>query len=288
MADSKTAAILASVLAVCCGKPNPAPDAELDDGRLAFQTERPATVAACPASSTCEDGDEDGLVDAWEQEILERFRPLVRLHPRDRALRDPESVIAHVARVQKLDDSPLRVRLYVTILYTRDYGNCGFHKHPGDTERVVLELDELDDGSLILSRLYLAAHEFSILDHSRRLETDELNQVAYAEDEDGVLRWVVYSAKNKHASYVDDRFCERGALPCLEDDCANYDAGSLLLAPVVNAGEPDAPLVESLEDLGYPGEEAWVEQPFCGGLGRLDACPGSVRGKLTIDPFDSD
>ncbi|MCB9751059.1 MAG: hypothetical protein H6713_13805 [Myxococcales bacterium] len=57
-----------------------------------------------------------------------------------------------------------------------------------------------------------------------------------------------------------------------------------LLPASHNAGEQRSPRLTALDELGFPGEDAWADQPFCGGLGGR-TCASSVREKLLLDPF---
>ena len=59
-----------------------------------------------------------------------------------------------------------------------------------------------------------------------------------------------------------------------------------LLPPVINAGEPDAPRWTSLTAIGFAGEDAWLDQEFCGGQGTTGPCSSSVLSKLVEDPFE--
>ena len=56
------------------------------------------------------------------------------------------------------------------------------------------------------------------------------------------------------------------------------------LPPFVHAGEEATPIVDDLTDLGFDGDSAWADQPFCGGLGP-NGCSSPVREKLLVDPF---
>ena len=67
-------------------------------------------------------------------------------------------------------------------------------------------------------------------------------------------------------------------IPCFDEDCAPdgvrdpsaYDR----LPEFVNAGEEAAmPRVTDLDPLGFPGDDAWAMQDFCGGLGRTSCSP---------------
>jgi hypothetical protein len=42
--------------------------------------------------------------------------------------------------------------------------------------------------------------------------------------------------------------------------------------------------VSDLGPVGFPGDDAWADRRFCGGLGG-EECSSSVREKLVVDPF---
>ncbi|MCA9636040.1 MAG: hypothetical protein KC420_08425, partial [Myxococcales bacterium] len=93
----------------------------------------------------------------------------------------------------------------------------------------------------------------------------------------------------KHATYATIAICEGISLiPCFDEDCAPDgvdDPGAYDRLPeVVNAGEESSPRVSDLGVVGFPGDDAWKDQDFCGGLGP-GTCSSAVREKLLVDPF---
>jgi hypothetical protein len=267
----------------------------LEGHALVLRSELPRLVADCrrltATPAICDDQDADGLVDAWELLVLARLGPVVRLDAEEPLLSEPGFAVALVGRVAPAAE---RVRAFMALLYTRDYGSCGgVTAHHGDAERVVLELEPLADGSagdVRVRRAYTAAHEDRATQHNRSFEGGELAALVIEPDPaTREPRWIVYSSRAKHATYASPAICEsRSRLPCLREHCsrdeiaapARYD----LLFPVANAGEPDRPIVTDLGPCGFPGEDAWADRPFCGALGG-QACGGSVRSKLLQSPF---
>lgn len=248
----------------------------------------PALMGQCPPGQ-CFDGDVDGLDDAWEQLVLETFRPLVRVTDDEPLLADPDGVFAFVGRVRLVQASPFVAQVYLMLGYSKDYGNCGLTGHNGDSERVVVELEAVPlgaAGDVQVRRAYTAAHEGTVTDHGKVYTGPELDTVLdYGTDEEGRLRWRVRSSRSKHATYGNAQLCaDAFLLPCFAETCAADGAGEDLDAPVVNAGEDDERLVNDLGDLGFPGDFAWEDQDFCGGV-REGGCSSSVRSKLTVDPF---
>ena len=100
---------------------------------------------------------------------------------------------------------------------------------------------------------------------------------------------MVYPSADKHATYATIAICEGvSVVPCFDEDCApdgvNDPSKFDRLPPFVNAGEETAPLVSDLTAIGFPGDDAWADQDFCGGLGGA-TCSAPVRDKLLNDPF---
>ena len=103
-------------------------------------------------------------------------------------------------------------------------------------------------------------------------------------------RWVVFPSADKHATYATVEICEGiSPVPCLDEDCGPDDVADPALFDVLplsfNAGELAAPRLTDLTPAGFPGDDAWAEQDFCGGLGGT-GCSSSVRSKLLVDPFE--
>lgn len=260
------------------------------NGHLKLTTSTPHRLENCEPGDAvpCDDVDGDGLVDAWEALVLDRFRPALVFDEDEQLVTDPGAVVAHVGRVAPARH-PQRVTVFLTILYSRDYGTCGsLTSHDGDSERVAFHLWIEEDGPFML-RAYTAAHENTPTDHSMRFEPDELGRLEYDEQMPNNARWVVYPSKDKHATYITRDVCEGiSPLPCFSEACGpdgEDRAEFTMLAEVYNAGEPDAPMLEDLTGIGFPGEQAWEDQKFCGGRSRDGTCSGSVLAKLTNSPF---
>jgi hypothetical protein len=264
---------------------------------LALTTNLPATTADCGAApfegTPCEDLDQDGLADAWEDLVIERYRPLLRFDEAESLVGDAAFVVHDVARVALVAPSPLRARVFIMLGYSKDFGSCGFTSHNGDSERVALDLAAPaggGPGDVTAVGFYTAAHENTASDHSMKLEGAGLADLVFEDDSaTGEPRWVVFPSQDKHGTYASIDICENiSAVPCLDEDCgpdgaanpAEYDR----LPPFVNAGEEAHPLVSDLTAIGFPGDDAWADQDFCGGLGG-STCSAPVREKLLPDPF---
>lgn len=263
------------------------------DEVLTLATNLPRRYSACTEieGAPCEDADGDGLTDAWEDLVLLRLRPFVRLDEAEQLVSDPDFTLGVVGRVTPVGSF---VHAYMMLGYAYDYGSCGgITSHNGDSERVALQLAPVQGsaGDVRVQQAYTAAHEGTITDHSMVFSTAELGQLVHETDPAfGEPRWVVFASADKHATYATAAICEGIApgVPCTDEDCSPDNVADpapfTRLFPYLNAGEPTMPMVTDLSVIGFVGDDAWADQDFCGGLGG-NGCSSPVRDKLTVDPF---
>jgi hypothetical protein len=263
-----------------------------ENGRWEIRTDLPRQRNGCVGGEgrgeLCEDRDHDGLLDTWEEMVLDRVRPIVRIGGDEDLLFDPGAMVGSVGRVAMVDDDTVLV--IIVLAYSRDYGRCSFTEHAGDTERVALRLRPLDGGSVEIVETYTAAHEYTTVGSSARHVVDELT---FADDpRNGQPRWRVFSAEGKHATYVTPAACDaHAAAMCLAEGCPGdrWAPELELLIPVVNAGEEDAEM-SVLEDAWtwpFIGSYPWDGREFCGDRESSGVtCSPSLRSKLRADPFE--
>lgn len=270
----------------------------LRDGALVVRTDVPAWADAC---ASCADVDRDGLSDRWEDALLDRLRPRMALHPEEPLVTDPDGRFGYVARVFRPEGAPRGiVRAIIVTGFSLEPGVLLFGKipvsaHDGDSERVAVELSLRDDGrEATVTRVYFAVHEHTPNDHSRVYSEAETRRVlTWGEDASGQPRWVVFPSRAKHPQFPNPEACEATSLRgtgLFREHCATSEATSHPVLPaIVNAGEPSAHRIDDLAIVGFPGDEAWVAQKFCGGFRerpRLGGgCAESIAEKLLDDPF---
>ena len=269
---------------------------EWDGEQLTVRVNVPPEVDACLDAALdvtgldCEDADKDGWVDGWEDAVIGLVNPAIRFDEAEPLFDDPDAVLANVARLTEVDGD---LRVYLMLGYSRDYGRCGISAHDGDSERVAFNLVRLGtDGDVAVTAFYTAAHEGTLTDHGEVFAGWDRSLLTFENDPlHGGPRWVVFASDGKHATYGSLERCETAEwAPCLEEDCGPDGvsvAAYTVINAVHNAGEPEHPRLEALDPIGFPGDHAWLEQPFCGGGtgGWGDGCSSSVRSKLTEDPF---
>jgi hypothetical protein len=204
----------------------------------------PANVA------TSMDSDADGLSDALEQRLLEQFAPKFMVG-RDDCSKVPAEFAPNLSVPTVVtEDGTIygqalpaartlagpggggepEVELHYYHLWRLD---CGEHPHPLDTEHVAVLVrasqNDMEQATWKAIYWYAAAHEQTVCDVSQIARATTL----HAEDK-GAQVWI---SPGKHASYFDERLCQRG---CGADRCE----AMVPLSPgrVINLGEQGHPM----------------------------------------------
>lgn len=188
------------------------------------------------AQTASVDNDHDGMADALEAVLLEQFRPSFMIS-NDECDVLPAEISSGVAlpRVlarngtiygQATPHAQGEVELHYFHLWSRD---CGSHGHPGDVEHVSALIARQKDGSWQAQYWYAAAHEQTVCERSMFAHAAELHAL-----NKGPAVWI---SAGKHASYFSGELCNGG---CGGDSCRAARSAPVL--PIVNLGEPGAPL----------------------------------------------
>jgi hypothetical protein len=190
------------------------------------------------------DGDKDGLDDAWEQRMLERFAPRLILSqgecdaaPAEFAPgeRDPRALARNGTLYGQVTPWRGEEGAWVEIRYFHLWANdCGRLAHPLDVERVSVLARAEQSGAPPEQWLgvywFAAAHEGTVCDGSHGARADWLGA-----ETAGAAVWV---SRGKHASYLARSRCGKG---CGGDVC-RPQRHAMQLRQVINVGEPDEPL----------------------------------------------
>lgn len=191
-----------------------------------------ALTAVALANLIAADVDRDGIYDALEQSLIEKFAPTFYMHasdcdssPAEFTPGNPQPKVANrngalYAQVLRSGDA-LEVHYYH--LWGKD---CGRRmRHDLDAESVSVVLRKAGE-TYEAMYWYAAAHENTLCDmsHAIRATTPEKGET-------------VWISKDKHASFLSRELCAQG---CGNDDCS----GTKKLNPaiILNLGEPDAPM----------------------------------------------
>ena len=191
------------------------------------------------------DDDHDGLADALEDAAARAYLPFLSSHPDDAC---PLSGI--VVRVRPHPDDAALLHLAYSRLYQDD---CGLAGHVGDNEAFGVTVDPARAPPWGLVALRAIGHQGTLCERTTTCGSCEgLGACTTAPDG----RAVLFSSKDKHAGVVDlGLAC--GLLSCF-DTCELSDEPAIV--PLVNVGEPDAPLVSDLSEQAFVREEiGWTQ-----------------------------
>jgi hypothetical protein len=236
-------------------------------------------VLASPAWA--DDGDGDGLDDAFEDAVAANFFPYVWFDSGEDCT-DPATgsgAGTAVARVRPHPGDAGRIAVSYAILYRRDCGDWWGGGHNGDVEPFTLTLapNPACQYGFGAYALRTTAHEGTAFEHvDQSMLGNACDWGRLAGGSPQVAR--IYSAENKHGNYAALGTCEDGALG--NDHCSESFTRDFT---VVNAGEDNARRVDELSAYQFPGEFAWTAQPFSGSLGSGGGDAGLVRDKLLND-----
>lgn len=237
--------------------------------------------------ATAADRDGDGVSDALEQALVERFQPQFWVDVNECAGRpaefqadssEPRVLALNGAIYARVSPSaalgPDRAALTVSYYHLWDQ-DCGpLSPHPLDVEHVsALVIAPSPTSSVdewIALYWYAAAHEDTICDTSNAARAEAIGAAT-----GGPNVWI---ASGKHASYLSRALCsERG---CGVDACGDMVAMSQ--GPLINLGEADAPA----DDAKWIASEDWplaekLRTDFDAGLpARLDASDEAVLARV--------
>jgi hypothetical protein len=200
------------------------------------------------------DLDRDGLADATEQQLLERFAPRLVLsksecdgRPARFAAGEPEPRPVASDGTLYGQATPRRIagRDYIELHYFHLWArDCGRNAHPLDVEHVSALLAASGEGRWEAVAWYAAAHEKTACDVSRIATAAGLRAV-----ERGPRVWV---SGGKHASFFSAEACREG---CGADVCDGSE--EMATGGLVNLGEPGAPLSGAV----WAESRAWLLAP---------------------------
>lgn len=212
-------------------------------------------LSAAAQESASLDRDGDGISDEREQALLEKFRPAFLVSAADcdqlpaeflpgsetpRVVARNGTIYGQVFPRPASPENRALIEIHYYHLWARD---CGLTGHPLDTEHVAVLVSGESSQPFSAWRAvywYAAAHQDTLCDRSTAARASALG----AED-CGVQVWV---SQGKHASFLRSADCAKG---CGRDRCG--EAVALSPAPIINIGEPGAPLNGAM----WTGSRAW-------------------------------
>jgi hypothetical protein len=209
-----------------------------------------------PATTQSIDSDRDGISDAQEQVLLERFRPAFMISRTDCADRpsrfepgrdEPKSVAADGTIYGQV--FPLLGNQVEIHYYTLWRADCGRMAHALDAEHVSVLISMERDSEPQEIYWYSGAHEMTACDLSSIGRPEALTRVG-----DHPKIW---SSSGKHALFLSENMCGHG---CGADLCKD-DADLQKNGPVINIGERDWPM----------NGASWAKSPAWPLAGKMDS-----------------
>lgn len=247
------------------------------DATLDGPTAPDADTDATSGDAALGDLDMDGLDDAYEARVAGDYLPFLSM--------DPADGCALGALVFRVRPHPMDGRFLLVNVVHLFQNDCGALGHVGDNEAFSMTVDPATPGPEGI----LAIRAISHRNTACQAITDcghcpGLDECTYGTRR-GVRYPVVFYSKDKHGSYTSEPACDGACV------FTNYCllAGAPTEPPMLDVGEPAAPLTHDLTDSGLITSEAgWTEMALFhfdpwGTADFGDA--GSVVGDLIDDAW---
>jgi hypothetical protein len=256
---------LGLLLAACDGE-GPSPGPAGDDAA----EPTPDASASPDAAALEEDLDGDGIPDAREAELAAAYLPFLSLHPDDGC-----TVGGLLYRMRPHPEDASRIHIVYVHLFQTD---CGLTSHVGDDEAFGVTIDPAVPPPEGILAIRTISHQ--------NTPCEQTNDCGAACGLDGCEiqagRPVVFSSRDKHGGYLSRTRCN--FTTCL-DQCQMNSVG--VERALVNAGEPEAPLVRDLTAEGFiQAANGWTETSLHGydpWSGQDFGSAGNVADDL-VDP----
>lgn len=191
-----------------------------------------AAIADTPPAIVDDDG--DGLDDVYETQLARDYLPFLSLDPDDGC-----ALSGLAVRVRAHPADATKILIVYDHLFETD---CGLGGHTGDNEAFGVAIDPALPAPAGILAIRTASHQGTLCEHVSECSTCGDGRGA-CELQAG--RPVLYASKGKHGQYA--RKCSAFGT-CL-DTCTL--AATAHVPPIVNVGEPDAPLVTDLTAQGF-------------------------------------
>ena len=250
-------------------------------------------AGAAPAGAVTNDQDQDGLDDSLEDTLASRFFPWVWFDSGEdcTAPASPSNPGTALARVRPHPYDLAKISVQYVILFRADCGDFdGFSSHPGDVEPFSLTLapnPACPYGYGAFSLKTVAHFGGDGAEHTdQRLLGNGCTWGRLAGGSPQHTK--IYASENKHALYAADGSCDNGGY--LDSD--NCSESYTLPFNVYNVGEPDHRRIDELGAYQFPGEYAWSDVRFQGGIPVGGSCipikvigcdAGKIRDKFLHD-----
>jgi hypothetical protein len=195
------------------------------------------------------DSDGDGIPDALEAKIAAEYAPFFSVHPSDGC--KTHGILYRVAPHPKEKG---RVMMWFDVLFEKD---CGANGHVGDNEMSGVVIDPTKPAPAGILAVRSISHQNTACQRITTCGQCAGMTACTTSIRNGIAAPVIYASKDKHGTYVDKATCD-GSFICDFGGCALSPTADTAL--MVNAGEPNKPLVKNLTTEGFVNaKNGWSE-----------------------------
>lgn len=195
------------------------------------------------------DGDGDGLDDGFEAQVASAYFPYYSVAPDDKCPRH-----GVLFRVSPHPQDTTKLMIWYVVLFEKD---CGAGGHPGDDEVFGAIVDPAQPPPAGLLALRAISHQGTLCERITTCGVLPGCKPCTTASKGGAAFPVVFTSVNKHGGYVFENECDTNFI-CDFGGCTLNPTPSA--PPMVNAGEPDKPLVNDLTSQGFINAgEGWTE-----------------------------
>ncbi|HZO12751.1 MAG TPA: hypothetical protein VFB62_05825 [Polyangiaceae bacterium] len=196
------------------------------------------------------DSDGDGIDDAAEEAMARDYFPFLSIHPDDQC---PLHGVLY--RLSPHPSDATKIHILYDVLYERD---CGLNGHVGDNEAMGVFVDPQQPAPRGILAVRTISHQNTICEKQTTCGTLPNCEACVTAMRNNAMYPVAFSSKDKHGGYTRENSCDTSVL-CDAGGCAlNTVAPDSLF---VNAGEPEAHLVDNLTTQGFITQaNGWTEQ----------------------------
>ena len=235
-----------------------------------------AGAAGQAGSPQLVDADGDGLDDALEQAIAESHFPYLSLAPNDKC-----PLHGVLFRATPHPDDASRWMIWYVVLFQND---CGANGHVGDDEVFGAVVDPATPAPAGILALRAISHQGTVCESTTECGTLPGCDPCTTAQKNGQAFPVVFPSVNKHGQFVKESTCDASII-CDFGGCTQNPTPST--PPLVNAGEPGAPLVNDLTTQGFINSaNGWTEAELMGFDPWSNSDFGSA-GNVTDDLTDT-
>jgi hypothetical protein len=200
------------------------------------------------------DADGDGLDDALELTLATDNFPFHSLAPNDDC---PLNGV--VFRATPHPDSPAHVMIWYVVLFQND---CGANGHVGDDEVFGVVVDPTLAAPQSILAVRAISHQGTICEGNTTCGTLPGCNPCTTATKNGASFPVVFASVDKHGQYVVESTCDANFI-CDFGGCTLNPTPNT--PPLVNAGEPNQPLVTDLSAQGFiTAANGWTEASLMG------------------------